>query len=66
MSKKIVLFISPLILFLELYTFSWIAQLLRQPSDAAVFGGILLLCAAVVANYFLIQYIQNQFKQTIK
>jgi hypothetical protein len=66
MAKKIILFISPIILLVEIMIFSWIAELLRQPSDVAVMAGVILVCAALVGNYFLIKFIQKQFKQTTK
>lgn len=66
MAKKITLFISPIILLVEIMIFSWIAELLRQPSDVAVLAGIILVCAALVGNYFLIKFIQKQFKQKTK
>lgn len=66
MAKKIILFISPIILLVEIMLFSWIAELLRQPSDVAVLAGIILVCAALVGNYFLIKFIQKQFKQKTK
>ena len=66
MGKKIILFISPIILLMEMMLFSWIAELLRQPSDMAVIAGIILVCAALVGNFYLIKLIQKQFKQTTK
>jgi hypothetical protein len=64
MGKKIILFISPIILLMEMMLFSWIAELLRQPSDMAVMAGIILVCAALVGNFYLIKLIQKQFKKT--
>lgn len=66
MAKKIILFISPIILLVEIYLFSWIVDMLRQPSDIAVIAGIGLLCAGIIGNYFLIKFIQKQFKTTTK
>jgi hypothetical protein len=66
MGKKIILFISPIILLMEMMLFSWIAELLRQPSDMAVMAGIILVCAALVGNFYLIKLIQKQFKKTTK
>jgi cyanate permease len=66
MAKKITQFISPIILLVEIMIFSWIAELLRQPSDVAVLAGVILVGAALVGNYFLIKFIQKQFKQTTK
>lgn len=66
MVKKITLFISPIIILVEIMIFSWIAELLRQPSDVAVLAGVTLVCTALVGNYFLIKFIQKQFKQTKK
>lgn len=66
MAKKIILFISPIIVLVEIYLFSWIAEMLRQPSDVAVIAGVILVCAALVGNFYLIKFINKQFKQTKK
>jgi len=66
MSKKIILFISPIILLVEIYIFSWIAEMLRQPSDVAVIAGVILVCADIIGNFFLINFIYKQFKQRTK
>jgi len=66
MAKKIILFISPIILLVEIMLFSWIAELLRQPSDVAVIVGVALISAALIGNFYLIKFIQKQFKQTTK
>jgi len=66
MSKKIILFISPIILLVEIYIFSWIAEMLRQPSDVAVIAGVILVCSDIIGNFFLINFIYKQFKQTTK
>lgn len=63
MAKKIILFISPIILLVEIMLFSWIAELLRQPSDVAVMAGVILVCAALIGNFYLIKFINKQFKQ---
>jgi uncharacterized protein YneF (UPF0154 family) len=46
--------------------FSWIAELLRQSSDMAVMAGVILVCAALVGNFYLIKLIQKQLKKTTK
>lgn len=62
MKVKYLLFASPLLLFAELYLFSWIVELLRQQSDVAVFVGLVLVCGFVFGNYLLINYLIKQFK----
>ncbi len=62
--KKALLFSTPLILAVEFYCFSWIAELLRQQSDVAVLIGIALTCAFITGNYYLIKYLTK--KQTTK
>jgi hypothetical protein len=62
MKLKYLLFASPLILFLEIYLFSWITELLRQPNDVAVLIGIALTCGFITGNYFLITYLIKQSK----
>ncbi len=66
MAKKIIIFISPIILLVEIYLFSWIVDMLRQPSDVAVIVGVTLVCVGIIGNYFLIKFIQKQFKTTTK
>jgi hypothetical protein len=66
MTKKIILFISPIIILGEIILFSWIAELLRQPSDMAVIAGVNLVCAALVGNFYLIKLIQKKIKKTTK
>ena len=66
MAKKIILFISPIIVLVEIMLFSWIAELFRQSSDMAVVAGVILVCADLVGNFYLIKLIQKQFKQTTK
>ena len=63
--KKALLISSPLILAVELYCFSWITELLRQPSDVAVLIGIALTCGFITGNYFLIKFLLTK-KQTTK
>ena len=60
--KKYLLFTSPLLLFVELYLFSWIVELLRQQSDVAVFIGLALTCGFIFGNFILINYLIKQFK----
>lgn len=55
----------PLLLLIELYLLSTIAELLRQPSDMAVIAGVVISCIDVAGNYFLINYI-NKLSKTKK
>ena len=55
---------APFLVFLELTGFSWIATLLRQPSDLAVLAGVLALALFGLGNYLLVKLIVNQFKRT--
>lgn len=66
MEKQIIFFISPIILLVEIMVFSWIAELLRQPSDMAVFAGVLLICAALVGNFYLIKFLKKNFNKKTK
>lgn len=56
---KHLIFLSPLILFAEIYLFSWIVELLRQQSDVAVLIGIALTCGFITGNYFLYKLIKK-------
>jgi len=62
MKLKYLLFALPLLIFAELYLFSWIVELLRQQSDVAVLVGIALSCGLVIGNFILINYLIKQFK----
>ena len=66
MKPKYLIFIAPLLLFIEIYSFSWIAELLRQQSDVAVFVGVSLACVFIFGNFILINYLVKQFKQKTK
>lgn len=57
--KKIFLFIAPIILLFEIMLFSWVVDLLRQPSDIAVFAGILLISVTIIINYYLIKQMKK-------
>lgn len=63
MKLKYMIFTAPLLLFIEIYTFSWMVELLRQQSDIAVIIGVLLACVFVVGNYFLINYLITIIKK---
>ncbi|GAB2774396.1 hypothetical protein GCM10027275_16790 [Rhabdobacter roseus] len=55
---------TPVLVFLELTGFGWIAALVRQPSDLAVLAGVLALALFGLGNYLLVKLIVNQFKRT--
>lgn len=63
MKPKYFLFLSPLLIFIEAYVFSWITELLRQPSDSAVIAGVVLFSLFIIANYFLFNYITTTIKK---
>lgn len=60
--KKIIIFISPVILLAEILSFNEIAWLLRQQSDIAVLFGVVSICIYVASNFYLINFIIKQFK----
>jgi hypothetical protein len=62
MKRKTLFFLTPLILFIEIYTFSWIVELLRQQSDVAVLAGIALSCGFIMGNFYLIKLITKKTK----
>lgn len=66
MKPKFLLFLSPLVLFLEFYLFSWMCDLLTQPNDIAVLVGVVIACGFVIGNYFLIRYIVLTIKNKLK
>lgn len=60
--KKIIIFLSPLLLIIEITILNQILSLLNQPSDIAVFVGVGLGCVFLYLNYQLINFIIKQFK----
>lgn len=66
MLNKIILFISPIILLVEIIAISWITELLRQPSDVAVIAGFILAYIFFMSNFYLLKLIIKQFKQKVK
>jgi hypothetical protein len=65
MSKSYILLIFfPVLIFIELMAFSWIASLMREPSDMAVFAGVLSICGFLSGNYFLIKFIYTLIKSS--
>lgn len=56
------IFLSPLLFFAELYAFSWMAELLRLPSDTAVLMVAILGCVLIAANSYLVIYIIKTIK----
>lgn len=60
MKTKILMWLSPLGLLLNLYLFSCATELLRQPSDIAVFLGLLIILGIVSGNYFFIKQFNNK------
>lgn len=62
MKPKYLIFTAPLLLFIEIYTFSCMAELLRQQSDIAVIMGVIIACVFIIGNYFLINYIITTIK----
>jgi len=63
MKPKYLIFIAPPLLFLEIYCFSRIVELLRKQSDTTVIIGLILTSVFVFGNYILINYLIKQFKQ---
>lgn len=66
MRPKYLIFTAPLLLFAEMYLFSWIVELLRQQSDVAVIVGVVLSCTFIFGNFILINYLIKQFNKKTK
>lgn len=58
----ILLFVSPLIIFLDIWCLTIIASLLREQSDVAVLVGTALISVASIANFLLIKLIIKKIK----
>jgi hypothetical protein len=59
--KKAIIFLSPIILLIEIMMFNGIAYLLSQKNDIAVLVGIVSICAFAFINYTLFNFIKKQF-----
>ena len=62
MKPKYLLFAAPVILLAEILLFSTITSLLRQQSDVSVFIGVVLLCALIIFNFYLVRFIVSNSK----
>jgi hypothetical protein len=57
MKPKYLLFASPLIIFLELFFFSYVVEFLRGESDTEVLIGGIMSIPFIVGNYYLVKYL---------
>jgi hypothetical protein len=57
--KKAIIFLSPIILLIEIMMFNGIAYLLSQKNDIAVLVGIASTCAFAFINYILFNFIKS-------
>lgn len=62
MKLKYLIFLFPLLAFIDLVVFTQVSEFLRANSDMAVVMGVILACILVMGNYFLIDYIYKQTK----
>lgn len=62
MKPKYLIFLFPLLAFMDLVIFTQVTEFLRANSDMAVVMGVILSCILITANYFLIDYIYKQTK----
>ncbi|HRG29208.1 MAG TPA: hypothetical protein PLJ00_15020 [Chitinophagales bacterium] len=56
---KYFIFLSPILIALELVAFSQITSLLRAQSDVAVFAGVVFTGIFLAANYFIYKLIKK-------
>jgi uncharacterized membrane protein len=63
---KVILLTSPIIILIEMLLFSFIVEMIREPSDISLFFGVMLLTFTLVINYFLIKFILKQSKRYLK
>lgn len=63
MKIQYLLLIAPLFIALDFYGYSWIADLMRQPSDVTVFLGVSLTGILITVNYIFFRYLIKKFKQ---
>lgn len=61
--KKILIFLIPFIILIEIKLFSLITEFLREPSDIAVIVGVILMCADLALNFYLIKFYKKQLTQ---
>ena len=53
--KKIILILFAIVA--NMVIFSYMTELLRQPDDTAVLGGVILACIFIVGNFFVIKHV---------
>lgn len=57
---KIIYFIlAPIIFLIIMICFSFVVELLRQPSDIAVLTGVSLASLLLILTYFIIKYLKK-------
>jgi len=66
MKPKYLIFLFPLIVFIDLIIFTQISEFLRAKSDTEVTVGVILACIFITGNYFLINYIIKTIKNKTK
>jgi len=59
--NKIILFLLPIIILVEIYLFTLFAEMIRQKSDISVVMSILLISFIIIFNYYLIKFIKSTF-----
>jgi positive regulator of sigma E activity len=62
--KKRVLFFIPPLLFLLVYSLSYVVEMLRMKSDTGVAVGFILFYAIIIGYYFITKLIIKKLKQT--
>jgi len=67
MIKKIIISISllPILLLVEITSFTGILSLISAPYDIAVLAGFLCIGLYIIGNFYLVKYIYKFFKKTI-
>lgn len=66
MQPKYLIFLFPLIVFIDLIIFTQTSEFLRAKSDTEVTVGVILACIFITGNYFLINYIIKTIKNKTK
>jgi 4-hydroxybenzoate polyprenyltransferase len=66
MKKGWLLFLAPLWLFLALFSYGKITQLLREPSDLSVTAGVILFCFFLAGSALLINQVFGFTKKNIR
>lgn len=60
MNPVIFIVLMPCLVITESFWFTYVTMLLREPSDAAVGAGLVLLIGGLAVNFYLFKYLKTK------